>query len=209
MKVQPYLLHYNKFRIFTGLNVFFIFLVFCPIPIKAIEGNLQTRVGYFHFTNHTVQKIYGYGASDIELEGSIKIHPNVSLWSNISYIWKNGHSTALVNNTHLDIGTLSMGMNLLTPLRYFSSFLYFGLGISGAYIHTRDETTYLPTNTSKFSIGGVAKFGIFIPLPCNKQFFLNPFFDYYYQPVDTKSSSTYSQVDVGGFRVGLGGGYNF
>ncbi len=171
------------------------------------EGTLQVRAGYFQFTSDWGRKIYGNGAPDIELEGGVRIHPNISLWSNLNYVWKTGHSTAFANGTHLDLGTLSLGVNLTTPFKRSSTLVYVGLGISGAYVHTKDHTVYLPTNTSKLGFGCVAKLGILTP--CIKHFFLNPFFDYYYQPIHTRNSADHSSVDVGGFRTGLGIGYNF
>ena len=172
---------------------------------SPVEGTLQIRAGYFQFTSQSAQKIYGSGAPDIELEGSIKMYPNLSVWSNLNYVWKTGHSTAFADAAHLDLGTLSIGLNLLIPFEWSS--IYLGLGISGAYVHTKDHTSYLPTTTSKLGVGGVAKFGILIP--CIRHFFLNPFFDYYYQPIRTRDSARYSSIDLGGFRAGIGIGYSF
>ena len=174
---------------------------------SLLEGTLQVRAGYFQFTSNWAKKIYGKGIPDIELEGSVKIHPNISLWSNLNYVWKAGHSTVFANGTHLDLGTLSLGANLMTPFKRSATLVYVGLGISGAYVHTKDHTAYLPTDTSKLGVGCVAKLGIFIS--CIKHVFLNPFFDYYYQPIHTRNSSNHSTVDVGGFRTGLGIGYSF
>ena len=167
----------------------------------------KSRAGYFQFTSDWAKKIYSNGAPDIELEGSVTIHPNISVWSNLNYVWKTGHSTAFANATHLDLGTLSLGVNLMTPSKWSSTLVYIGLGISGAYVDTKDHTAYLPINTSKLGVGCVAKLGIFIP--CIKHVFLNPFFDYYYQPIHTTNSAHHSTVDMGGFRTGLGIGYSF
>ena len=174
---------------------------------SLLEGTLQVRAGYFQFTSDWAKKIYSNGTPDIELEGSVRIHSNISVWSNFNYVWKAGHSTAFANGTHLDLGTLSLGVNLMTPFKRSSALVYVGLGISGAYVHTKDHTAYLPTNTSKLGVGCVAKLGVFIP--CIKHIFLNPFFDYYYQPIHTRNSANHSTVDMGGFRTGLGIGYSF
>jgi hypothetical protein len=171
------------------------------------QWDLQARAGYFQFTSRSVRKIYGTGAPDIELEGSVKLHPYLALWSNLNYVWKGGHSTPLDNNTHLDLLTLSIGANAITSIKWSFTFIYLGLGLSGAYVHTKDESSYLPTNASRFGVGCVGKFGLLVF--CTKHFFVNPFFDYYYQPISAKSSATYSSVNLGGFRTGLGLGYQF
>ena len=49
-----------------------------PKILSPVEGTLQVRAGYFRFTSHSARKIYGNGAPDIELEGSIKVHSKVS-----------------------------------------------------------------------------------------------------------------------------------
>ena len=176
-------------------------------PSFSPQWDLQARAGYFQFTSHSAQKIYGTGAPDIELEGSVKLHPYLVLWSNLNYVWKGSHSTPLDNNTHLDLLTLSIGANAMTSVRWSFTFIYLGLGLSGAYVHTKDESSYLPTNTSRFGVGCVGKFGLLVF--CTKHFFVNPFFDYYYQPISAKSSAAYSSVNLGGFRTGLGLGCQF
>ena len=173
--------------------------------MQALQGTFQARAGYFHFANSWAKKIYGNGAPDIEIEGSIKVHPYISMWSNLNYVWKNGYSTEFSNCTHLDLGTLSLGANFVASQA--SRSLYFGLGISGAYAHTKDHTSYLPANTSHLGIGCVVKFGAFFS--CPKQLFLNPFFDYYYQPIHARNSAIHDSINLGGFRIGLGIGYHF
>lgn len=178
-----------------------------PPSLFSPQGALQVRAGYFQFTSNWAQEIYGAGAPDIELEGSVKLHPYLSLWGNLNYVWKGGDSTPFENTTHLDLVTLSLGANAMAPLGCSFTFIYLGFGISGAYVHTKDESPYLPTHTSKFGVGCVGKFGFLVF--CSKHFFVNPFFDYYYQPIHARNTGIHSQVNLGGFRTGLGVGYQF
>jgi hypothetical protein len=174
---------------------------------KNYYGTLQMRAGYVGFTSNWFQTIFGHGSLDLEIEGSIKIAPCAFFWSNLNYTWKNGNSTLYSNHTHLDLAILSTGFNLATPILRSSTLLYFGLGISGACVHTSDHSSFLPKHTTRFGVGLAAKSGFFIP--CPYRLFLNPFFDYYYQPIHARSSGVHSSVDVGGFRTGLGIGYCF
>ena len=183
------------------LRTFFLLLLSFPPSADALSYAYQARVGYFHFADSAAKRIYGNGAPDIELEGGLKVHPNLFLWGNLNYVWKNGHSTQFSNSTHLDLATLSLGVNLVASAQNRSRSLYLGLGISGAYVHTKDHTSYLPENSSKLGIGCVVKFGALIF--CPKRLFLNPFFDYYYQPIDARSSAIHHSVNLGGFRIGL------
>ena len=99
-----------------NLRKFLVFLSLFPTLIWSIEGSLQVRAGYFGFTSDWPRKIYGNGAPDFEIEGSLKIAPCAFFWSNLNYTWKQGNSTEFSNHTHLDLTTLSAGFNLATPI---------------------------------------------------------------------------------------------
>ena len=190
-----------------NLRTFFTFLSLFPAWVWGIEGTLQARVGYFGLTSSWPREIYGCGAPDFEIEGGINLTPCAFYWSNLNYVWKQGHSTEFSDHTHLDLAVLSTGFNLATPILDSSTLLYLGLGISGACVHTSDHSAYLPAHTTRFGVGFVAKSGVSIP--CTTHLFVNPFFDYYYQPIHAQSDGVHSRVDMGGFRVGLGFGYHF
>jgi len=184
----------------------FLSLLVLPILSFGVDGDLRIRVGVFGFTSRTARKIYGGAAPDIELQGDFYVRSFFNPWINVNYVWKEGKSEGLKDKTYFQLGTLSIGFNLLFPHYKFFQF-YIGPGFSSAYLHTTDRSNYLPKTTGRFSVGVVGKGGFLIPLYRN--LVLDLFFDYYYQPVRTRSSLSERQINVGGFRTGGGLGWKF
>lgn len=189
---------------------YFWFLVFYIFTSYTFAENiLEFRSGYFRFDNSTARDIYGNGTITLELENNYKFKPRVSLWGNFNASWKKGSSLNVDNPTHLYLYTLSVGPKFFLTINKTWLDLYLGAGLSGAYLHLRDDTSYLPDTTKRLSAGIVGKTGFLISL--NKAWILDLFFDYYYQPVSTRQSSslTKSTLNIGGFRTGAGIGYRF
>lgn len=181
-------------------------LALLPLSLFALEGDLQVRGGYFRFANHTARKIYHQGAPDVELQGDFFIQTFCNPWINVNYVWREGRSIPLSDKTKLKLATMSIGNNMQFP--FFTPHLkfYLGVGLSTAYLHLHDYSNHLPEHTHRWSIGVVGKSGFFTSF---NHFLLNLFFDYYYQPVRTSSTLSERQLNVGGFRTGLGLGYLF
>ncbi len=184
-----------------------LFLCLLPTLVWAIEGTLQLRAGYFGLTSSWPRSIYGNGSVDLEVEGSIKLASSASFWTNLNYTWKNGHSTLFSHSTRLDLATLSAGFNLSTPVGSSPTRIYFGLGASGALAHTSDQSPFLSRHNTRFGVGFVAKSGFLIP--CPHRLFVNPFFDYYYQPINARNNGVHRSINLNGFRTGLGLGLCF
>lgn len=172
----------------------------------VLKGDLQVRAGYFRFANHAARKIYHGGAPDIELQGDLFVHRFFNPWMNINYVWREGRSDPLSDKTELKLVTMSAGSYVQFSSRRYPLKFYLGIGLAVAYLHLRDHSDYLPHHTDRWSIGVVGKSGLLINF---HRCLLNPFFDYYFQPASRRSTLSESQVNVGGFRVGLGLGYFF
>jgi hypothetical protein len=175
----------------------------------------ELRAGYFYFIDENAREIYDNGTIDLEIENNIWWTHYNSFWVNFNFIWANGQSELFLTASNVNIATLSGGIKGFFPIK--SSYIealqpyyidevevYLGVGFAAAIIWTNDQTAFLPNQTVRFSPGVAAKFGFLIHL--GKNFFLDPFFDYYYQPTTTRQNNT---VDIGGFRTGAGIGYLF
>jgi len=182
-------------------------LLILPIHLFAVNGDIRIRAGVFGFADHIARKIYGRTAPDVELQGDILIHCLFNPWINANFVWKEGRSGGLHDKTDLKLGTLSVGSNLVFPCHQSSVQFYLGPGLSTAYLRTRDRTKHLPRKTERWSIGAVGKSGLLIHL--GRAVLLDLFFDYYYQPVRTRSSLKEREIDIGGFRTGGGLGWEF
>ena len=204
-----------KHRVYYSLNggitsVYVLFLLLLLMPAYcAAEDILSLRAGYFRFANGTARNIYGDGTLDLELENVYRFTPVYALWVNGNGSSKSGHSEVVHDKTRLYLFTLSLGPKFFFPIYRPYIDVYVGAGISGAYVHVKDDTDELPSSTTRGSLGCVGKLGLWI-VP-DRRIVLDLFLDYYYQPVRTRQSSSLRQkyLDLGGLRCGLGVGYRF
>jgi len=186
---------------------YILVLIICPCWLLAFEDILEFRVSYCGFQNSTASDIYG-NALGLEIENIFKMK-KYSLWINFNYVSEKGSSLNVHNRTHLYLSTLSFGPKVFFPIKTSKVNFYLGAGLTGAYVHVKDDTDYLPSTTRKWSVGCVGKTGFLVNL--HKSIFLDLFFDYYYQPTPTRKSSSLSQryLNLGGYHTGVGMGYLF
>ncbi len=186
------------------------------MPIEALKEEtldkhnlIEARAAYFFFTNTDAREIYHNGTIDLELEHNYWFTSRYSVWTNLNFIWQSGKSQTLSTPTWINITTLSLGAKEFFSIWKETIKLYLGLGITGAYVRTKDQTNHLPQKTIRWSPGCVGKFGFLFHY--KPRVFVDLFFDYYYQPTPTRKgrSFTDSVIDLGGFRTGAGIGYSF
>lgn len=182
---------------------------FCIMPIYLLtfEWAIEARGGYFRFANSDAREIYRDGTPDVELEGFFFANRHFMPWINANYVWREGRSEAVHNKTEMKMGTGSIGAKVRFPARPSSAYFYLGLGLSAAYLHLWDHSSFLPHVTTRWSVGCVGKGGILIYIYRN--LFTDLFFDYYYQPMKTRSSLPQNSLNLGGFRTGGGVGWSF
>ncbi|MBS0623870.1 MAG: hypothetical protein JSS62_04530 [Verrucomicrobia bacterium] len=168
------------------------------------------RLGFAHFLDKNVQLVYGHGAPDVELEANFMVAHCLGLWGNLNCIWQSGSSDGVSNLTAFDMKTISMGAKLIFCSRWPSVQAYIGIGVLGTYLCVEDRIPPATSQTYRFGGGLLGKSGFHFRF--EKNLFLDPFFDYYYQPVsvDDKALITSGDtINMGGFRVGLGLGIDF
>lgn len=184
----------------------YLFLIIFPFFLSSLENTLQFRIGYLNYASSTARKIYDKGSIDFEIEDNIYYYyPNYSVWTNVNFAWKKGQTQLLDNSTYLYITTLSAGPKFFFPFKTPKCHAYLGVGLSGAFVHIRNKTIYIPRTTNRWSIGCVGKVGFLIDYFSHG--FWDLFLDYYYQPVRTSSSVSNSSLNLGGLRVGIGFGF--
>jgi hypothetical protein len=168
---------------------------------------VEVRGAYFNFACNTAKRIYGTGAPDIEFEVSYILKDYFVPFVNIGYVWKNGYSENLHHATELKMGTASVGSKFIIHKKPKKIDIYLGVGLTAAYLHLKNDSDYVEHITTKWSPGFVSKLGSYIYLP--NDYFLDLFFDYYYQPFKTIQPLEDKRENVGGFRSGLGVGKSF
>lgn len=169
---------------------------------------VEARAGYFFSSNHLVRKIYHHGGAEFEIQGSVQLYDQFSLWSNFNYFTRSGHSIGLYDKTTIQIYPLSAGISYSYAFHECMEF-YFGVGGSYSWLRTHDHSSFVQRHTHKQAWGGVAKSGIHYFF--SECYFLDLFADYYYTKIRKSSYKGVENraVNIGGVRVGLGLGMMF
>ncbi len=158
----------------------------------------EIRSAYVYPTNHLVQEIYSGASWDVEIQASKHLWDRWDVWANFSYLSKHGHSVGLGDPTTLRLYPLSLGVSYIFPLTCYVD-LYAGLGVNYTWMHLINDPVAVPS-VKKSHVGATVKTGFFYYLA--DSFFADAFIDYLYIPMHLTNAN-----NVGGFRFGLGVGY--
>lgn len=181
-----------------------IFLVFlCFNSLHSSEWIAELRGGYFYPTSKKFREIYKSGGPEGEIEVSKTFRENWIGWGNVNYFQKDGRSLGLHDKTTIHMIPLSLGLkyqflfcNSISP--------YLGGGLTYTILNIKNDSEFVKKHVTKGGFGFVIKSGIYIDL--SERFLLDIFADYYYQKMHFY---TKHNVDVGGFKMGMGLGYRF
>lgn len=170
------------------------------------ELDVGARVGAFIPESNLFQKIYGT-APMYGIEAIYSPFRSVKWWTNVSYLYAEGHSVPLHNKTTLQMIPISTGLNYYYPLS--PCFLAF-IGAGGSYtiIRVRNYSEFLTPLTKRGIFGLVGKVG----LQANyRRFYGTLFLDYIFQrlPMDNPGGEEESFSDVSGFYLGVSCGVRF
>ena len=186
----------------------FFSLIMCWFFLVEASTSIEIRGAAFFPASHRFREVYENigGNYQVELSTSTCIcQREFNLWANFDwYSKKNKKHDCCDYYTRVEIPTISGGLKYYFPCTCFCSNFdfYLGLGVTYSRIHLKSESCCVKEKKCKDSIGGVIKSGINYYFCRN--FFLDVFVDYVYQPV-----SFHKHVDVGGLKVGGGLGYSF
>ncbi len=184
-----------------------LLILLFPFSLSAYQGTTQLRAGYFYPASGVIRDIY-HGGIEGEIETSVKVYQNLSLFANAGIFIKNGHSVGLDNSTRIKLFPLSLGLKY--NFRISNIWEYY-LGAAPTYTWARfhDHSPYVDQHVHKSAFGVVGKTG-FIYTFC-KIGFVDFFFDYYYTKISGAHHSgvTSTSRNIGGFRTGLGLGIKY
>lgn len=186
-------------------------LLFFLIP-TAVWSNcftIQARGGFFYPAELRVRKLYHHGGGEFEVEGSKYFYDNFSVWLNLNYFPRHGHSLGFHNSTTVKIFPISIGLKYAFRICH-CTYLYLGAGASYTWVQTNDHSRFVRQDLTGYGWGGVGKSGIFFNL--GSCWFLDLFADYYYNKVSIHehlSGLLRHSPNVGGLRSGFGIGVFF
>jgi len=183
---------------------FSIFLFFLFISsLHASKWHAEVRAGYFYPTSKTFRNIYENGGAEVEGEVAYSFNVNWMIWGNVNYFQRRGRSIGFQDKTTIYMVPISLGFKY--RFQFNRPLLpYLGGGATYTFLNIKNHSDFVKRNVTKSGFGFVVKAGIYIYLPRN--FYLDPFIDYYYQRVNFHAKRN---VDVGGLRIGSGFGYRF
>lgn len=182
------------------------------LPGNANSNNecvpdLEFRAGAFFPESKLYREIYG-NLPTVQLETSYPLICNVKAWSNITFIFKDGHSIPLKNKTSILIVPFSLGLKYVAHCCHDFD-LCIGAGATFSCVRIRDHSPYVIPKTQRYDFGGIVKFQIIKRFNC---FYVSAFTDYFIEDLHIGKSHKcvyrHSQ-DIGGLFVGASIGKEF
>ncbi len=186
--------------VFTLLFVL-LWLNLYPLMADEIESTLEIRSAAFFHSSKRFREIYGNVGGSYQLEASTKFNDCFEAWANFDWFSKHGKSEGFNDPTRVSIANINLGIKF--PYQLSECFtLYVGIGPSLSRIWLKNRSARSHERISKLAIGGVLKTGVYYFI--TRHIYLDVFVDYLYQPVHFETN-----IDIGGFKTGIGVGYKF
>jgi len=177
-------------------SLVFLLLFWLPQVCESTNYSIEARSAAFCPLSSRFQKVYGDVHPCYELEASITFCNGFGVWFNIDELYTSKRMRGCDRST-LNVLTFSFGPKYVHSFCCnLNGYAGIGLGIAWGRVHNHHINKEYDT-----SAGVVVKVGAnyFFTQSC----FLNIFCDYNYQPTFRNC------VDIGGFRPGVGIGYQF
>ena len=193
------------------LNCIALLTLFPSTIAQAVS--VEATVNTFFPINETIQGIYGDVWPDVAL---IVDHiqpfdrvPQLSFFGQIDYLFKDGFSLDFHEATTIQLVPITFGVKWIEPFRDDVE-IYFGVAPKYYFMHTTNDSTYVPSSSSENGCGVLANIGTFI-YP-TEHFMIDVFFSYSYMnfaaPASTPGVVGFA-TNVSGFTLGVGLGYAF
>jgi len=176
---------------------------------QSTPPSIDVKVGYFFFTDSTMNDVYSNAGIDVQLAGSYPIWRYVSIYGAVEFFEKNGYSTTFNDKAWVYGIPLSLGIKVDFNLKEKPT-VYAAFGPRYSFIQSRANSSFVPYEANSGGIGLFALAGLYFRI--QPHYFLNLFGEYSYIPVHFKTVPTNvygSDVDAGGFTFGGGLTYKF
>jgi hypothetical protein len=169
---------------------------------------VEGKAAYFRPTNRDFREIYSDGGIyGFEVTG--QAWRDLYAWGSADCFYQSGSTSGFESSTTLTMVPLGLGLKYLFPVK--SADFYFGAGMLGTYLHTKDNSPFVIRNSSNWGFGGIVKAGIYIL--AREHLFIDLFTDYSFMKVDFHHTDggrvIRHQADLSGWSIGAGIGYRF
>lgn len=92
------------------------------LSLEPIPYTVEARFSYAWFESSFVREVYGNGALDYQLTGTIPVYQGdcfslrgLNVWWGADYIETTGHSIGLHNQTRLKMEPVTLGLKWISP----------------------------------------------------------------------------------------------
>jgi len=137
--------------------------VICP----GANLTLDTKVGYFFFSDAKMCKIYDQGGLDMQVSGSYPLWRWLQIYGSVEYLERHGRSLNDHQKTKIWEVPLSLGLKAVIPICQQLQY-YLTLGPRYFFVHAHNNSSFVDRNMSQNGLGGFANMG-FTYFPCGNR----------------------------------------
>ena len=185
----------------------YLLILLLPTFSSAFDLDIEARGAWLIPKSGTMRKTYGKGFPEYALELGIPLNQCLTVFSNVSYYEKEGHSP-LSHRTSVENWALTFGGKY-----YFKPYClyrpYIGLGGGGAHIKFFDRSPFVKGHIDRFGLSFIAKIGTEICF--SRYLYVDLFADYsgYFYSFKSRSGTGGHRLNAGGAKAGAALGIRF
>jgi len=177
--------------------------------------SIQGDVSYFRPTASILREIYGSAWVDYKvalehpLSCSDSFWNSLSIFADVSYLAKSGHTSVGHHKTHIQIIPVSLGLKWVQPISDSVNF-YLGAAPRYYFLHIHNRYNFVKKNINKNGLGGVVITGFTYNFW--EGLYLDLFASYSFKRFNKPSTPTNvvgHSLEVGGLDIGGGLGWKF
>lgn len=172
---------------------------------------LEARASYFYPFSSTFRSLTGNGGVTWELESTAPVWKGLNIWSAVDYFSEGGKMKGINRSVHITMVPITLGLKYIYP--FLSNWsVYGGLGCKYYLVEVVNRSPATNRTIFRSGPGGVAELGVMFVTPC-KHFIVDLFTSGSYKrlsgPSSPKSGSSSYTMNLSGFNIGGGVGYQF
>jgi hypothetical protein len=168
----------------------------------------EAKAAAWFFGSKTFRNVYGV-APDLQLSASGQLWKWVHLYGSVEYLWANGKSLVDHQKTRIWMVPLSLGPKFVGKMAEWGDF-YFTVGPRYFPVNVHNHSNFVDKKVSSHGLGGFANAGFLFYMTPHWTFDI--FGEASYAKLHFHSSQTNvrgKSINVGGYTVGGGFGYDF
>lgn len=200
----------KKYCVF--LLVYMTFWMPITAEIFCLSGfEVETKVSAFFPSSKMIRDIYSDVTPYYEFEIAKPFCNDWQVWLGVGYLSNEGHAIGCKNKTSFRLIPVTFGLKYIYSITDRMN-LYTGGGGCWSFLKNKDHSSFVHENISDNALGGIFKIGFIYRV--KESIFIDLFTEYLYQHFSfhhhyAKHYTIRHNLNMSGFKVGLGLGFNF